>query len=1485
MGSTGGFAALLLGASDYDLAGFTPLPFVPRDLERLGEALRERGFRVVLPRARGQISSNFVNGEVGRFLRTARRGETVLICLSGHGLHAEGKDYLIPEDLHSGVEPPWSGCVAIDWKHEVERTPAAQVLFLIDACRNGVRQDFKSGTVGWGERDALVVAGRKVAHLYACSAGEFARFVGADELGREPGGGSFSLFSRAVLDALLADDGPLNLEQLRVAAQSRIEEFHERYGKRGRPQNVRVLTDVDQTEFVVAGPAPRTAVPPALPDVGAPAPVLQPLAADPAPPAPTDPRDLLGRAVYQLQTTGGTESLEEFAAVGPVDQVLLLCLLPATPEAAAAMWSAAALRRPVPALIELVAALCGADRTGAALQVTAAAAAGRPADELLLALAAADLPPPTADELRETVLRVLGGLPMAALVDRVAVLKRAELGAEAKRLLGYLRPAEELPPLLAALDAADLSAEAHQMMREALTRHGPSAAEDLLEALALTGRAELRAAAMTLVATGPLHGLVEWLAIGRPRSGFDEDADFVLRTAVRRRSDRHGLPAVLREAGLLRHLDTVHDECARLAPEDLLVVLKRLLKGETTEDAEAVVGCAVRPFRPDRAAGLAALFMRAGPGRLLIPVCSELSKQPPDVAADFFDHAGGDGGLADAVVPSLAHMYPPDGFAPLMEVLRQRGLPAVVTRLQLALARKRPVEVLVPVLATVREPDRSALVQQILTVHRSPTRLAELLHRACHGELRATAGEAVVAAISTGYDDEVLAAVLAELRARDWDAGETALLRRLAVSPGTDLPERVAQRLAAEGLPDRAASLLAWAAEGRGAKDLALLAADLLASARPELGRNLLVQVSRDRPVTYLAEVAAALAHYPGGPGHPPAGEDVGVLFSVVAGRSPAEVAELLVALDGRGPDVRVPADVGVLLDAFLRVRRVDEIGELLRELDARCAEEAPGERLAAAFRAHAPALFRAARTIGSATGTWCVLGAFRGDPPVRIPEVRELLIELFRTDGLREAILVLDRLGRLQPPEVVAGLLVEFPNADAYETLCRAATERPPAVIAAVLAALGDSGTAARPFAEWFGRTASPARRHVLLVELLAARQDRAAGIILGAAPWSESTEELGKLVVALDRQGDERRRAELGGPVPDLSSTARRTELLHHLHRHGSYPAALPVLHLIAQTPDARAVWLDLHGLGRFRFAAMLLDQLPPDTDVVPWYRQVRGSIPDLDRQDLLRSVGADGAPHVLAAGASQAVLGAAVLHRPPGEVVELLVASAGSAPFTELWRILAAARPWSELILVLQELTRNGYSGVADGIAGCVVLEEPTARIAELLGYAPGESVPRVAVLIADSAITHDATAGLVSRLVGEGHLSSAEVLLDAVAASAHDGLRIGEVVANLVGVGVSSALRHRLTNGLCRHRPAAEVAAFLLRVDRYGLKADVDQGLMTVRATRAGELASIRQALEDRVGGDRRLLTALAEPPASELPASTRRRFWRKGANGR
>ncbi|MFE2175960.1 hypothetical protein [Kitasatospora sp. NPDC059462] len=1454
-----GFAALLIGASDYDLAGCTPLPFVPRDLERLGRALRDRGFRVVRPMPFGRVGANFVNGEVGDFLRTARRGETVLVCLSGHGLHAEGQDYLIPEDLHSGVEPPWAGCIAIDWRREVERTPAARVLFLIDACRNGVRQDFMSGTVGWATRDALVVAGRQVAHLYACSPGEYARFVGAGEPGRGPDGGSFSLFSRAVLDTLLAHDGPLNLEQLRVATQARIEEFHQGYGKQGRAQSVRVLTDVDQTAFVVAGPARRGAVPyapAAVPAVSGPAPVLQPLAADPG--------RLLGRAVFELQTARRTELLEEYAAVAPAAELLVLGSLPAVPEAVAAMWNAAALRRPPGSLAELAAALCTAGRTELAHRVLAVAAGGRPVDELLRALAAAGLPPETAEELRATVLRTLGGLPPALLVAGVLALKRADLEAEAARVLALPRPVADLTPLLSALHAADLAAEADRLLRESVAAYGPQPVDDLCEALARDGRTEDRTAVLTLLAMWPSEAVVTWLASGRPYAGSDADAAFVVQTAVVRREDRHALLEALRDGGLPYHLEAALEECCRLAVADVHAVLRHLAARGAVEDADTVLARALRPFHPDTAAQLAVLLDRHGPDALLESLLRHLTEEPPAQVAAFVEHTGMTGALTTAIASSLGRSYPLDKAVPLMAEFREHAGPGFATRFQRELVLGRPPADLLPVLAAVTHWERSVMQEQIITARPSPAQLAELLHLACDGERRGGGEERAALEVVAGTGDGTIAAVLTELGARGWAVAQEVLLRQLAFSRGgPDHPEGFVQWLLSHGLHDHAAAELARTAKERGAPEVARLYTHLRASADPELATRLLVQATRKRTVVFLAELVEALTRDPDAP-HAVAG----ILRLVAERRSPAEVVDLLVVADGGRPDLHLPADVTDLLDTFLRVRAADETASLLRELDARNAGSGPGSRLAEAVRVHAPVLFHAARTSRSEAATRYVLDAFRDEPPLRIDEVDDLVRTLYGNGSGREALDVLDRLGRLQPPSVVAGLLTHYPGGPIGTAVYRAAAERPPAVVAEILALLGDAGAPDHALARTVGRFAAPDRCRAVLVELLAARRGPVAGAVLAAAPWSGVTQELAGLLRALGREGGERRRAALETLALEPLTGEQTMELLHHVHRDGPHEAVLTVLRAVAPTPDAPSVWLQLHALGRYRDAAVLLDRLPPDTDVVPWFRKLPDT-PDSDREALLRESGADGPLGELAGGAgpARAALITAVLHRPPDDVVTLLAAPPGEpARWTELRRILAAVRRSAELVSILQSLAGQGHDDEAGLITDRLIAEEPVSRIADLLGGGPV-----AAGLTARSALGRGATAGLADRLLRAGHDWSAEALIDATVIPARDAAQLAEVVVGLARAGFPPGLRQRLIRGFCRyHESQANILLILLI--RAGLTTDVEESLTAVYA----------------IGPDRRdglmgMLMGLAEA-GEERKAPARWRPWRKDTHG-
>ncbi|WP_329331937.1 caspase family protein [Streptomyces sp. NBC_00663] len=268
--------ALLIGASDYEMRGIQPLPFIPGDLTRLGAVLTGHGFAdvQVLARRPGgkQISANYINARVIGFLRRVRPGDTAFILLSGHGVHARGQDFLVPEDIDEDVHPFESGCVPIDWRRHLDETPADHVVFLIDACREGIEQDSMgvAGVREWGRQQISAALRRKVAYLYGCSPAQLSLFVRSHEQvrdGRDHGtrpGESFSIFSRSISDVVTAHPHgrPLALAEFRDAVQDRVTELHRAYGKKGDPQLLRVVSDIPTHDFYFlprpgTAPAPR----------------------------------------------------------------------------------------------------------------------------------------------------------------------------------------------------------------------------------------------------------------------------------------------------------------------------------------------------------------------------------------------------------------------------------------------------------------------------------------------------------------------------------------------------------------------------------------------------------------------------------------------------------------------------------------------------------------------------------------------------------------------------------------------------------------------------------------------------------------------------------------------------------------------------------------------------------------------------------------------------------------------------------------------------------------------------------------------------------------------------------------------------------------------------------------------------------------------------------------------------------------------------
>ncbi|MEV2217054.1 caspase family protein [Streptomyces sp. NPDC050997] len=263
----GRYRALLIGASDYEMRGVSALPFIPDDLARLGSALQTREFdevQVLAGREGGkQVSANYVNGRVNGFLKRARANDTLFILLSGHGVHAKGVDYLVPEDIDEDTHPFESGCVAIDWRARLDETHAQHVVFLIDACREGIDQESMglASVKQWSQQKVNAALRRKVAYVYACSPAQLALFVRPHDALVDPlrgvhPGESFSIFSRSVSDVITAhpESAALTLAKFKEAVQERMTQLHQAYRKHGQSQTLRIVTDIELDDFAFLPP-------------------------------------------------------------------------------------------------------------------------------------------------------------------------------------------------------------------------------------------------------------------------------------------------------------------------------------------------------------------------------------------------------------------------------------------------------------------------------------------------------------------------------------------------------------------------------------------------------------------------------------------------------------------------------------------------------------------------------------------------------------------------------------------------------------------------------------------------------------------------------------------------------------------------------------------------------------------------------------------------------------------------------------------------------------------------------------------------------------------------------------------------------------------------------------------------------------------------------------------------------------------------------
>jgi hypothetical protein len=140
--------ALLIGVEGYnESAGFRRLPVVRADVELLHKALVSSGCSAKASNEH-RVTKTQLQDAIKAELQGAKAGETLLIYYSGHGVHYDGITYLVFSD--GGIRNGLTGETHLPSELEhylvplpffdgsIEKCQATNVIFLIDACREGL---------------------------------------------------------------------------------------------------------------------------------------------------------------------------------------------------------------------------------------------------------------------------------------------------------------------------------------------------------------------------------------------------------------------------------------------------------------------------------------------------------------------------------------------------------------------------------------------------------------------------------------------------------------------------------------------------------------------------------------------------------------------------------------------------------------------------------------------------------------------------------------------------------------------------------------------------------------------------------------------------------------------------------------------------------------------------------------------------------------------------------------------------------------------------------------------------------------------------------------------------------------------------------------------------------------------------------------------------------------------------------------------------
>lgn len=233
--------ALLLASGTYDSDRIKNLSIVGNDIELMKSALEPSNYAIEIVGAdpRSKLTRNNMVWTIRNFAKSASDGDTIIIYFTGHGIHFNGVDYVMPADaVFDDPENLSDYLVPLDFPSLLDQCRASTILIIVDACRNGLDlslfPDVKAASLqSWSGGKIASSKKKHITYIYSCTAGEFSWYVDSSD--------GFSVFTKAVAEVLSPDYPASTLPELEAALQERVDRLSSQYGK--PHQTVRVRTE------------------------------------------------------------------------------------------------------------------------------------------------------------------------------------------------------------------------------------------------------------------------------------------------------------------------------------------------------------------------------------------------------------------------------------------------------------------------------------------------------------------------------------------------------------------------------------------------------------------------------------------------------------------------------------------------------------------------------------------------------------------------------------------------------------------------------------------------------------------------------------------------------------------------------------------------------------------------------------------------------------------------------------------------------------------------------------------------------------------------------------------------------------------------------------------------------------------------------------------------------------------------------------------